>query len=88
MCERTRFPKEVLFQLPDLKLLTTTGPRNVPIDLEVVEDSGIAVSGTGYDHIGTLEHMCVITSPTRQTPVPMCVRILTYASLLFRIAGV
>ncbi|GAB3802849.1 D-2-hydroxyacid dehydrogenase family protein [Humibacter antri] len=47
MRERTRFPAELLGELPELRLLVTTGMRNASIDLEVATRSGIVVSGTG-----------------------------------------
>ena len=46
MRERTRFPREVLEQLTDLKLLITSGARNAAIDLEAAGDCGIMVCGT------------------------------------------
>ena len=51
MRERTLFPREVLDQLPALRLLVTTGMRNVSIDLAAARDLGITVSGTrGLPH--------------------------------------
>lgn len=47
MRERTRFPAEVLRQLPGLQLLVTTGARNAAIDLTACRQQGIVVSGTG-----------------------------------------
>ena len=57
MRERTPFPKALLSQLPNLKLLTTTGMRNASIDLVACEELGITATGTvgkpnatkGYD---------------------------------------
>ena len=46
MRERTKFPREVLTQLPNLKLLLTTGMRNASIDLSTCEERGIIVAGT------------------------------------------
>lgn len=46
MRERTAFPASVLEQLPDLRLLVTTGMRNASIDLEAAARRGIAVCGT------------------------------------------
>ncbi|MER5394062.1 D-2-hydroxyacid dehydrogenase family protein [Saccharopolyspora sp. NPDC002686] len=47
MRERTRFPREVLAALPNLKLLVTTGMRNAAIDMRAAGELGIVVSGTG-----------------------------------------
>jgi len=46
MRERTPFLKATLEQLPDLKLLITSGMRNASIDLEYAAQRGIAVCGT------------------------------------------
>ena len=46
MRERTKLPREVLTQLPNLKLLLTTGMRNASIDLNACEERGITVAGT------------------------------------------
>jgi phosphoglycerate dehydrogenase-like enzyme len=47
MRERTYFPRSVLERLPKLKLLVTTGMRNVAIDAKAAAELGIVVSGTG-----------------------------------------
>lgn len=46
MRERTPFPAELLDQLPDLKLLVTTGMRNFSIDMEAAAARGVTVCGT------------------------------------------
>jgi phosphoglycerate dehydrogenase-like enzyme len=46
MRERTPFPREVLAQLPKLRLLVTTGMRNAAIDVDAAHELGIAVAGT------------------------------------------
>lgn len=46
MRERTPFPAAVLNRLPNLKLLVTSGPRNVSIDLAAAAKNGVVVSGT------------------------------------------
>jgi phosphoglycerate dehydrogenase-like enzyme len=46
MRERTQLPRSVLEHLPKLKLLVTTGMRNVAIDVKAAADLGIVVSGT------------------------------------------
>jgi D-3-phosphoglycerate dehydrogenase len=47
MRERTPFLKATLEQLPDLKLLLTSGARNASIDLDTAAERGITVCGTG-----------------------------------------
>ena len=46
MRERTPMPQSLLSQLPNLKLLLTTGVRNASIDLEYCKQRGIIVAGT------------------------------------------
>jgi phosphoglycerate dehydrogenase-like enzyme len=46
MRERTPFPGDLLEQLPDLRLLVTTGRRNSSIDTAAAHRLGITVSGT------------------------------------------
>lgn len=47
MRERTPMPRAVLANLPQLKLLVTTGPWNASIDLAAASELGITVCGTG-----------------------------------------
>ncbi len=46
MRERTPFPRRLLEELPQLKLLITTGMRNASIDIDAARDLGITVCGT------------------------------------------
>ena len=46
MRERTRFPKQVLEALPDLRLLISTGMRNAAIDVKAANERGVVVCGT------------------------------------------
>ncbi|SVE40872.1 uncharacterized protein METZ01_LOCUS493726, partial [marine metagenome] len=46
MRERTVFSADILNQLPNLKLLVTTGMRNASIDLYAATELGILVCGT------------------------------------------
>jgi phosphoglycerate dehydrogenase-like enzyme len=46
MRERTAFPRAVIDQLPDLKLLITTGMRNASIDVAAAKERGVLVCGT------------------------------------------
>lgn len=56
MRERTKFPKDILARLPNLKLLTTTAMRNMGIDVEAAQEEGILVAGTRYRAFSTVEH--------------------------------
>ena len=47
MRERTPFPRSVLSQLPELRLLITTGGGNASFDLPEATELGIVVCGTG-----------------------------------------
>ena len=51
MRERTPFPASLIERLPNLRLLVTTGMRNLSIDLDACKARGIAVCGTGM--VGT-----------------------------------
>jgi phosphoglycerate dehydrogenase-like enzyme len=44
--ERSRFPRGLLEQLPNLRLIATVGMRNAAIDLAACRARGIAVTGT------------------------------------------
>lgn len=47
MRERTPFPGELVRRLPNLKMLLTTGRRNLALDLEAFKERGIPVFGAG-----------------------------------------
>lgn len=49
MRERTPFPASTLARLQKLKLLITTGMRNVAIDVKAAREHGIVVCGTGSE---------------------------------------
>lgn len=53
--ERTPFPRAVLEQLPNLKLLATAGMRNAAVDLRAATELGILVCGTGGSARATME---------------------------------
>ena len=55
MRERTPFPRSLLVQLPELRLLITTGDHNAAFDLEAATELGIVVSGTGAAGEGPTE---------------------------------
>lgn len=44
--ERTRFPREVLEALPNLKIIAGTGARQANIDMDAANELGIVVCGT------------------------------------------
>jgi lactate dehydrogenase-like 2-hydroxyacid dehydrogenase len=55
MRERTPLPREILQQLPRLKLIASTGPRNASIDMKATAELGILVTPTGYEATPTIE---------------------------------
>ncbi len=55
MRERTPLSREILQQLPNLRLIASTGARNASIDTQAANDLGIAVTATGYDSTPTIE---------------------------------
>ncbi|KAK4097954.1 hypothetical protein N658DRAFT_257021 [Parathielavia hyrcaniae] len=58
MRERTPFPRELITRLPNLKLLLTTGNRNLALDLPAFQERGIPVAGALGGSDSTTEH-CV-----------------------------
>lgn len=55
MRERTAFPSDVLFELPNLRLLVTTGMANAAIDIDAAHQRGVIVTGTASSGTGTIE---------------------------------
>ncbi|KAF2096085.1 D-isomer specific 2-hydroxyacid dehydrogenase [Rhizodiscina lignyota] len=53
MRERTAFPADVVNQLPNLKLLLTTGMRNASFDMDALTKRGVVVAGAkGFGKAG------------------------------------
>lgn len=66
MRERTPFPAAVINGLPNLKLIVTSGARNLSIDVAAAAARGIVVSGTRSRGPATAHHaMSVILAATR-----------------------
>lgn len=55
MRERTPMTAAILKQLPNLKLIVSTGMRNASIDAKTAEELGIAIKHTGYLETGAPE---------------------------------
>ena len=55
MRERTPMPRAVIEQLPKLRLIASTAPRNASIDLEAATERGIEIVHTGYSSAPTIE---------------------------------
>lgn len=53
--ERTRFPRALLERLPRLRLIATTGMRNLGIDLAACRERGVTVCGTEGGGMPTAE---------------------------------
>jgi phosphoglycerate dehydrogenase-like enzyme len=56
MRERTPLSRDILQQLPRLKLIASTGLRNAAIDMRAAAERGIVVTATGYESTPTIEH--------------------------------
>ncbi|HEY5701748.1 MAG TPA: D-2-hydroxyacid dehydrogenase family protein [Gammaproteobacteria bacterium] len=69
MRERTPVPAEVIQALPNLKLLVTTGMRNLSIDMEAARSCGITVCGTAMTPYAAFEHTwALIMAITKKIP--------------------
>ncbi|MGZ3517631.1 MAG: D-2-hydroxyacid dehydrogenase family protein [Vulcanimicrobiaceae bacterium] len=55
MRERTRLPRAIIEQLPNLKLIASTGQANAAIDVAAASERGVTVCGTGYTSAPTIE---------------------------------
>lgn len=55
MRERTPLNREILAQLPNLKLIVSTGKRNASLDIKACEELGIKVEMTNYVESGAPE---------------------------------
>ena len=55
MRERTPLPRSIIQQLPQLKMIASTGSRNASIDAEAATERGIVVTGTRYWSTPTIE---------------------------------
>jgi phosphoglycerate dehydrogenase-like enzyme len=53
--ERTKLPRSLVAQLPNLKLVVTAGMRNLGIDLTACREHGVLVCGTGSGSSPTAE---------------------------------
>ncbi len=56
MRERTPFPASLLAKLPNLKLLVTTGMRNLAIDMQAGREQGVDICGTDMLPYPAFEH--------------------------------
>ena len=70
MRERTPFSASLLSRLPNLKLLITTGMRNLSIDMEAARVGGIDVCGTDMLSYPAFEHTwALILAMTKKIPL-------------------
>jgi phosphoglycerate dehydrogenase-like enzyme len=74
MRERTPFPADLVSRLPNLRLLLTTGTRNLALDLDALRARGIPVAGAvdrahpgSVGSVSTTEH-CVALVPRTISP--------------------
>lgn len=69
MRERTPIGADLLAELPELRLIVTTGRRNASIDVAAARDRGIPVCGTAGLASSTVEHTwALILSAVRHVP--------------------
>ena len=70
MRERTPLSREILEQLPNLKLIVSTGMRNASIDAKAAEELGIIIKPTGYLDSGAPElTWALLMAIARQIPI-------------------
>jgi phosphoglycerate dehydrogenase-like enzyme len=69
MRERTPIGAQLLAELPELRLIVTTGPSNASIDIAAARARGIPVCGTSAIASSTVEHTwALILSAVRNIP--------------------
>lgn len=69
MRERTAFPASLIGSLPNLKLLVTTGMRNLAIDMNAARAKGVPVCGTAMAPYAAFEHTwALILAITKNIP--------------------
>jgi len=71
MRERTPFPKSVIDQLPNLKLIVTSGKKNASIDVKAADAKGITVCGTESPGHATAELAFLLTMALSRKLVPL-----------------
>ncbi|EJF66956.1 D-isomer specific 2-hydroxyacid dehydrogenase [Dichomitus squalens LYAD-421 SS1] len=64
MRERTKIRASLLDRLPNLRLITTTGPYNAGIDVAYAKTKGVITCGTGGKGNSTLEHIWALILAT------------------------
>ena len=70
MRERTPFPASLIEKLPNLRLLVTTGMRNLSIDMEAARVEDIDVCGTDMLSYPAFEHTwALILAITKKIPL-------------------
>jgi phosphoglycerate dehydrogenase-like enzyme len=70
MRERTPFTRDIIENLPNLKLIASTGAANASIDLEAAAERGVEVRHTGYSSTPTIEFTwALILAMARHIPV-------------------
>jgi len=75
MRERTAFPRELLEQLPNLKVVVTTGMRNASVDAAYLRERGIAYYGTGIAGYGGKDALGTAGAPEQPRGVPSTIEI-------------
>jgi len=71
MRERSPFPKSVLDQLPNLRLIVTSGKKNASIDVESAAANGVTVCGTESPGHATAELAFLMVMALSRQLVPL-----------------
>lgn len=71
MRERTPFPKSVIDQLPNLKLIVTSGKKNASIDVNAAAAKGITVCGTESPGHATAELAFLMVMALSRQLIPL-----------------
>ncbi|KAK9372646.1 D-isomer specific 2-hydroxyacid dehydrogenase [Lipomyces chichibuensis] len=77
MRERTPFSESLFRRLPNLKLLVTTGMRNLAVNIEAATNLGITVVGTQSPGWSTTEHIWALILGIARNIVPDATRTAT-----------
>ena len=71
MRERTPFPESVISQLPQLKLIITSGKKNASIDVKAANAQGITVCGTESPGHATAELALLLVMSLSRQLIPL-----------------
>ena len=70
MRERTALGRSVINQLPNLKLIASTGPINASVDMKAAEERGMEILHTGYSSTPTVELTWALILAAQRNLIP------------------